>query len=229
MKQADSKDKSSVVFIGKGVIILSIIITASLSFVLGFFVGKSIQPQPVSQTSVLPLQNVETVQKEEPVQQPVPVQETAQTPVSGQTMKASETQQVQETERAISAEEMQKIQKPQKPQETKKQLTASKLSLSQETQKEIPQNSAHSKRYTVQVEAFKHVSSANSLKQKLIKKGYKASVTSVQSKNHEKLYKVIVGDFETRKEADTFSAKLKKSENLKHAFVIPKNNQEVLR
>lgn len=229
MKQADSKDKSSVVFIGKGIIILSIIITASLSFVLGFFVGKSIQPQPVVQKSVLPQQNVEALTKEEPVQQPAPVQKEAQTPVPEQTPKDPEVKQVPETKGPKPAEETQKAQKPQKTQEIRKQLTASKPSLPLETQKENQQNGAQSKRYAVQVEAFKHASTANSLKEKLIKKGYKASVASLRTKKHEKLYKVIVGDFETRKEANAFSARLIKSDNLQHAFVIPKNDQEVLR
>jgi cell division protein FtsN len=229
MKQTDSKDKSSVVYIGKGFIILSLIITASLSFVLGFFVGKSIQPQPVSRTSFLPQQNVETVKTEEPAQQPAPAGKMAQTPVSGQTPEAPDAKQVKETKGPKPAEETQEKQKPQNTREMKKQLTASNPFLPQETQKEIPRNGAHAKRYTVQVEAFKHISFANSLKEKLIKKGYKASVTSLKTKKHEKLYKVIVGDFETRKEANTFSARLKNSDNLQHAFVIPKDDQEVLR
>ena len=97
MKRADSKDKSSVVYIGKGVIILAVIITASLSFVLGFFVGKSIRPQPVSRTSALSPQSLEPVVEEDPVRQPGPVQETARPPVSGQTLKVSETEQVRGT------------------------------------------------------------------------------------------------------------------------------------
>jgi len=217
MKQADSKDKSSVLYIGKGVIILAVIITASLSFVLGFFVGKSIRPQPVSRTSALSPQTLEPVVKEEPVRQPGPVRETAQPPVSGQTLKVSETEQVQGTKGPKPAEGI------------KKQHLPAKSFLPKETRKNILQNGAHSKRYAVQVEAFKHASSAGSLREKLNRKGYKASVTSVKTKKHEKLYKVIVGDFQTRKEAETFSAKLRRSENLKHAFVIPKDDQEVLR
>jgi len=213
MKQADSKDKSSVVFIGKGVIILALIITASLSFVLGFFVGKSIQPQPVSRTSALSPQSIEPVVKEEPD----PVRKTAQPPVSEQTLKVSETQQVQGSKGPKPAEE------------TKEQNLSAMPPLSQGTRKEVSKNSTHSKKYVVQVEAFKHASSAGSLREKLNRKGYKASVTSVITKNHEKLYKVIVGDYQTRKEAETFSAKLRKSENLSHAFVIPKDDQEVLR
>ena len=213
MKQADSKDKSSVVFIGKGVIILAVIITASFSFVLGFFVGKSIQPQPVSRTSALPPQSIEPVVKEEPD----PVRETAPPPASGQTLNVSETQQVRKTKEPKPAEE------------TKKQDLSANPFLSQETRKEVSKNSAHSKRYAVQVEAFQHASSAGSLREKLNRKGYKASVTSVKTKKHEKLYKVIVGDFQTRKEAEAFSAKLRRSENLNHAFVIPKDDQEVLR
>jgi cell division septation protein DedD len=219
MKQADSKDKSSVVFIGKGVIILSIIITASLSFALGFFVGKSIRPKPDIQTSVLSPQNIEPVTKEDPVQPPAPAQEMVQTPApaAGETPKSPEIHQVKETARPMASDE------------TKKQIPDVKPSVSKEAQKEVLHNGSQSKRYTVQVDAFKRASSANSLKEKLNKKGYKSSVTTVKTKKHEKLYKVIVGDLETKKEADALSSRLRKSENLQHAFVVPKNDQEVLR
>ena len=56
MKKTSFKEKSSVLFIGKGIIIVSIIVTSSLSFILGFFVGKSYHPPVESQTSIISLQ-----------------------------------------------------------------------------------------------------------------------------------------------------------------------------
>ncbi len=212
MKQADSKDKSSVVFIGKGVIILAVIITASLSFTLGFFVGKSIQPQPVIQPPPVPRQSLEPLTSEGPAGQSDPVSETARTPAPEQPLRVSEAEQLQETKDPKHAEE------------TNNQDLSAKHFHAQEPRKKLDQDGAHVKRFAVQVEAFKHISSAGSLREKLIRKGYKASVSIGKTKKHEKVYKVMVGDFQTRKEAETFSTKLKKGENLKHAFVVRKDD-----
>ena len=189
MKQADSKDRSSVMYIGKGIIIAALIITASLCFTLGFFVGKSFRPSPVEQLSESPRQNIierqtaEPLKKDEPVsQQPVPM----------------EKPQIQAS---------QELQPQPSPELKKAQLT-------QEIVK-----AAKTRKYTVQVDAFKNASTADALKEKLSKKGYKASVISVKTKKKENLFKVIVGEFTNRKEAEVMSVKLKKTENLQHAFV----------
>jgi len=194
MKQAESKDRTSVMYIGKGVIIAAIIITASLSFTLGFFVGKSFRPSPVEQLSAAPRQDiilpqpVELLKKDETVSlQPVSVekpqiQASQETPITRQ---AQETKSVQKTQETVKA--------------------------------------AKTRKYTVQVEAFKNTSTADALKEKLNKKGYKASVISVKTKKQENLLKVMVGEFTNRKEAEVMSVKLKKTENLQHAFVTFKS------
>jgi hypothetical protein len=41
----------------------------------------------------------------------------------------------------------------------------------------------------------------------------------VKTKKKENLFKVIVGEFTNRKEAEVMSVKLKKTEDLQHAFV----------
>jgi cell division septation protein DedD len=79
------------------------------------------------------------------------------------------------------------------------------------------------RKYTVQVEAFKNSSTADALKEKLSEKGYKASVISLKTKKRENLFKVIVGEFTNRKEAEVMSVKLKRAENLQHAFVTFKS------
>ncbi len=45
MNKNGFSEKSSIVFIGKWVVILSIILTSSLGFILGYFVGKNSQPE----------------------------------------------------------------------------------------------------------------------------------------------------------------------------------------
>jgi cell division septation protein DedD len=193
MKRSDLKENSSVFFIGKGIIIIAILITSSLSFALGYFVGKSFQPPVVNQRSAIPVQesaeqkNIESEKKEALVRQP------------------EQTQKPQETQQTVKAQQAQETK------ETKKTLKTLKT-----------------RKYTVQTGAFKDISDANALKSRLDKKGYKTYIAPTETKTHKKLYKVMVGDFVTRKEAEILSIKIKKAEGLK-TFVTFKTDQEDLR
>jgi len=195
MKRSDLKENSSVFFIGKGIIIIAILITSSLSFALGYFVGRSVQPPLVNQTSVIPQQdsaeqkNAEPDKKETIAQQPE------------QTLKPQETQQTIKLQQVLQNQQTRKNQQTQQIRETKQ---------TRETPK-----TTKTRKYTVQAGAFKDASDANALKTKLDKKGYKTIVTQSKTKKHKKLYKVIVGDFVTRKEAEVLSIKIKKAEGLK--------------
>jgi cell division septation protein DedD len=71
--------------------------------------------------------------------------------------------------------------------------------------------------FTVQVGAFHKLSYATSLKTMLGKKGYNTHVTTSESKEG-KLYKVWIGKFSDKKEAETRCEKIKKTEGLQ-AFV----------
>jgi cell division septation protein DedD len=205
MKRTEIKEMSSVFYIGKWTVIIAILITSSLSFTLGYFVGKSFQPPVVNQTTVIPVQesaeqkNIESEKKEALVRQP------------------EQTQKPQETQQTVKAQQAQETKKTQITKETK-QTTETK-----ETKKTLK-----TKRYTVQTGAFKDVSDANALKSRLDKKGYKTYIAPTETKTHKKLYKVMVGDFVTRKEAEVLSIKIKKAEGLK-TFVTFKTDQEDLR
>jgi hypothetical protein len=60
MKRADLKEKSSVFFIGRGFIIIVILIVSSLSFTLGYFVGKINRQSVDSRASFIPVQQDST-------------------------------------------------------------------------------------------------------------------------------------------------------------------------
>src|SRR4030043_1393513 len=205
MKRTEIKEMSSVFYIGKWIVIIAILITSSLSFTLGYFVGKSFQPPVVNQTTVIPVQesaeqkNIESEKKEALVQQP------------------EQTQKPQETQQTVKAQQAQETTKTQITKETK-QTTETK-----ETKKTLK-----TRKYTVQTGAFKDISDANALKSRLDKKGYKTYIAPTETKTHKKLYKVMVGDFVTRKEAEVLSIKIKKAEGLK-TFVTFKTDQEDLR
>jgi len=75
--------------------------------------------------------------------------------------------------------------------------------------------------YTVQVGAFKSRKEADTVKNRLADKEYKADIRKVTLKGKH-LFKVTVGEFSQRKEAEVLAVKLKKTEGLK-AFVTTKS------
>jgi cell division septation protein DedD len=216
MKRTDLKENSSVLFIGRGFIIAAIFITSSVSFTLGYFVGKSVRPPVINQTAAITPQN--STEQKNPVmyekgvvnQQPEQIQEhqDQETQQTVEIPKTQETQQTQETQSSKETRETEKTKKTKKTKETK----------------ETPKP----RKYTVQAGAFKNVSDANILKEKLDKKGHKTYIALSGTKNHKKLYKVLLGNFATRKEAEILAFKIKKSEGL-NTFVTFKTEQEGLR
>ncbi|MEW6584816.1 MAG: SPOR domain-containing protein [Nitrospirota bacterium] len=204
MRRPDGRDKSSIVFVGKGTIILALVVASSLTFLLGYFVGKSMNSPGVNRTQASsafvpsrPGAAGAPEQKAEPEQS---VRMTVQDP--GQT---------QTTETAGPQEKAEK--QGSKPKDVKRD-TNEKHS----TQERKADNGIKTRKYTVQAGAFKNESDAQALKAELEKKGYKSNVTASQGKNRERLFKVIVGTFAVRKDAEILALKLKKSAGLK-AFV----------
>lgn len=188
MKRADSKEKSSVFYIGKWVIILSVILTSSLSFILGFFVGKSYSPSLQNQISAIS-------------------QQESNAPKNRETEKTEPFVQQQQTQEFRKTGELPKPQEPQQAQQTKETKETKEAAKTQENSK--------TRKYTVQAGAFKNAADADSLKTKLEKKGYKASVISSKTKKHETIHKVMIGEFPSRKDAELLSIKIKKAEGLR--------------
>lgn len=208
MKRTDLKEKSSVFFIAKWIIFLGIISTASLSFILGFFVGKSYRPDVERQALVTPShevsvqKNTGNEQKESSVQQP---QQEMQAPTG--TRIPQETKQIADMQQTRVTQQTKGIEKPSTIQENKNDRQIQKTG--------GPRNSSTARKYTIQIGAFKNSSDAKALKTKFEKKGYKTSLITVTPKKHENLYKVMVGEFTTREEAELVSIKIKNAEGLK--------------
>jgi cell division septation protein DedD len=202
MKRNDLKENSSVVIISKWLVIIAVLITSSLSFTLGYLVGKKVSFPVVNQTSVIPGQEI-TEQKNIKLEEKATAipQQTQEIQLLGETQQ-KETQQAQQNNKAKGTKEVRKIQEPQKIPKTRK--------------------------YTVQAGAFNDISDANALKARLDKKGYKTYITSSETQKHKKFYKVRIGNFTTRKEAEIISIKIKTIEGL-NTFVTFKTDQEDLR
>jgi DedD protein len=234
MKKYDLKEKSPVFYIGKGVIILCIIVTSSLSFILGFFVGKNTAPPSAKQASTITSlsdtaqNNIATDANEAVPQQPqqVPAVQTSEVQGAQQKpehQKTKETPEGAETKTALHPQESKQNKAAQKNNENEKAVPV------QEPKKEKEDQAAPKRvKYTVQIGAFKNTAEAESLKTKFSKKGYKTFIFVSKTKKHEKLYKIMVGEFSNKKEAELLSIKIKKAEGLR-AFVTIKTDEEGIR
>jgi cell division protein FtsN len=224
MKQNDFNKKSSVFFIGKGVIILSIITISSLSFVLGFFVGKNYGPSAENHTPTVSLQD-SAVQKEKAaeVTPALPIQTTVQNQDTNQLVVYQDRKQSQEIQRAETVQNKDPQQNIQPKSTEKPKIKQDDKEPEDNLEPNKSSKTSKARKYTLQAGAFKNASEADALKSKLEKKGYKISVKATKSKGHEKLYKVLVGEFKTRKEAELLAVKMKKSEGL-HPFVTFKTH-----
>ncbi|MEW6066827.1 MAG: SPOR domain-containing protein [Nitrospirota bacterium] len=213
------KEDPSIFFISKWIIIVGIMIITAISFTLGYFVGKNIHAPVAVEKSSFPMsmqqesfepKPVSITEKESLSEQPA----TQQIQPSRETSKNKESPTKQQTQKTIE-----KL-KTQQKQETKQNNKASKTT--------NPTKKSPARKYTVQVGAFKNISDANTLKEKLEKKGYNIYVIYSEAKQDGSLYKVMIGKFNTRKEAEILSLKLKKSEKLQ-SFVTFNPEEEHLR
>jgi len=75
--------------------------------------------------------------------------------------------------------------------------------------------------FTVQAGAFRNLLHAKALQKRLSKRGYDTYINLSESKNEKKLYKVYIGTFVEKKEAETLCNKIKNSEGLQ-TFVTTK-------
>lgn len=242
MKRVDFKKHSPVFYIGRSLIIGSVVITASLGFLLGFFVGKQANPlpdttsnsavslperEPAENTARTPVnelsqQQPETAQLSVPEKNPQPAQEQkspesrttspVQTP-GGSLRDAGISSSSEKPQNQAASQHTVKTQQAQatKPVQVSPEKKDAKT---QQDKLKSPKTTA-TRKYTVQVGAFKNAEEADALKTKLSKKGYKVFVTAAKTKKQEILHKVMVGEYKTRKEAEVLSVKLKNSEGLR--------------
>jgi cell division septation protein DedD len=180
----------------KKLMIIIVVSVSTLGFVLGYFVGQAGTRQESVQTQAVAI----------PV--PVPAEVTPVVPQEPTKEKLELLPQENKTEQVITEETKKpdkNVQKapPAKPEE--KVMAASSC--------------------TVQVGAFKNTKDAEALKQRLENRGYKVYIKKSASTKNAKLYKVRIGRFTVREDADALVQKLKKTEGLK-AFVTFITNED---
>ena len=205
MKRTRERESASVFFISKWIIIVAIVIVSSLSFILGYYVGKRALPSDQNLLSIVPAENNVVQNDNEPTGESVEPQDQEQTQEVVSPEEPQDKLTTSQTNQAAGAKSDQGKQKPQSPLTKTSNIT-----------------------YTVQTGAFNSESDANTLKEKLDKKGYTAYIIQSETKKHDSLYKVMIGEFRTRKEAEVLSIKIKKAEGLQ-TFVTFRTQEDVLR
>jgi cell division septation protein DedD len=205
-------------FSGRLLVIAILVVLSSVSFMLGYFVGRSgtAVEEPVKTASLY--QPPETGR-------PGDEGETGTEETSSKAL-----QEVKEDEESSTVagkkgdettRELLRIQEEVKPSSATLPPVKSKKTASRHPEKKKVKNELATKKtsryYTIQVGAFSRHSQARRLEQKLSKKGYHVEV--VRSGGEKTIYRVRVGKYRDRKAAEVAAIRLTRTEGLK-TFVI---------
>jgi cell division septation protein DedD len=226
MNRPDFKEKNGTALPGRGLLIMVVIFFSSISFALGYFVGKSLADRDGKVLAHVTLPppapgSAETGQASPEKAAPTVEPDAAAAPEKEQHSAQAETQ-----TSAPPAKES-----PAAPAASAKDTSggiAKETAGGARRTNAAPEIPATAKQepgvtYTVQLGALKSASEAKKIRAKLLKKGYKTYIIiSTNGKKHEKIYKIRTGEFQDKKEAEMLAVKLKNTEGLK-TFVTPRN------
>jgi cell division septation protein DedD len=229
MNEGEYPERPSGFLLGKEFIIVLVIVFSGLSFTLGYFVGRN----TVGHEAVSPLQAAVGAMQQNR-QEPLPAPpdqpgETAQASSPPQTVQgvASEPMFVVAMQDKHGHKETVAVSHGQQKaaaQPKDDEQTASHAGTEETFDTAVPMTTADekTKRYTVQIGAFKNTEDANYLKTAFEKKGYKPFISQVKDPKGGKIYKVKTGEFRDKKDAEVLALKLKKTEGL-HTYVTTRS------
>ncbi|NOZ24798.1 MAG: hypothetical protein GXO94_01710 [Nitrospirae bacterium] len=181
---------------GKAILILIVTLCSALSFLLGYFVGKSRLeegPTPVSMNTRA---------------------EDFRAPYQERQQQEDETAGHEENGGSGTMASVMPVPDSKEPTRTGKKAAVGKKDVRKTAvgAKTAPERRV-SARYTIQVGAFRGKEQAERLKERLRKKGYSVKVVAAGKKRT--IYRVWVGRFGSRKAAETAAIKLTRAEKLK--------------
>ncbi|MGE5301190.1 MAG: SPOR domain-containing protein [Acidobacteriota bacterium] len=226
MNGGNVKERGPMQLAGKEFVIVIVIVFSSLSFTLGFFVGKKSGGNNAAGTSqFVTLPKAPDQTRQNAAAQEIPpaavevtprdIPQTRPTGEDNQFTTQSEPTSPEKTGTDGKARPAQDAAAKGPVEEIKKEKTALP-----ETRRTAPATGGAV--FSVQLGALKSLAEAKGLKDKYAREGYSTYITVVSGKKKEKIYKVKAGKFRERKDAELLSIKLKKSGAV-HAFVTSRN------
>ncbi len=228
MNGGRTREISPVQRAGKEFVIVVVIIFSSLSFTLGFFVGKKSGQGDTQNPPGASVNETADRIRQSATAQEMPPSAVVTTPQGNvpQTGAAVEDDQQQQPAEPIHETEEGAIAKArQMPDVVASRPPGEKKTADKKKEKSLPEITEQAKDgalYSVQLGALKNAAEAKRLKNKYARRGYSAYITVVSGKDKEKIYKVKAGKFRDRKDAELLALRLKKSGDL-NAFVTGGN------
>ena len=229
MNEGELPERPSGILLGKEFIIVIVIVFSSLSFTLGYFVGKN----TVGREAASPLQAAQgTVQQNQQEPMPAPPFQTSETAQAGSSPQAvqgvaAEPVSVAATQDklgrkdtvTVSHEQQKPAAQPKDDERAVSLAGTEKISVTA-----VPETTADEKAivYTVQIGAFKNAADADQMKTSFEKKGYQPFIMQVRDPRGRKVYKVKTGEFRDKKDAEVLALKLNKTEEL-HTYVTTRS------
>jgi cell division septation protein DedD len=216
MNSGNFSGRPSGFLLGRELLIVVVIVFSSLSFSLGYFVGRSserkpestLQPADISEGRQQDLKDTSILAPQAPAL-PLNTGMTVQPQTKEPVISAAQAQAprvLEQKETYAPGEDLPKERTSEK---------SSRLAVAAVLPKKKDQG------YTVQLGAFRNNAEAKQLKEKFDKKGYKTYISAVKGGKSTRIYKVKTGDFSEKKRAEILAMKLKKTEGLR-AYVTTK-------
>jgi cell division septation protein DedD len=222
MNDQGRREDASVRIVGREFIIIIVVVFSSLSFALGFFVGKNNAEKKADYVVQAAAKPVDAEQPQTPAASQLQPANPERRPLNEEAP-VQDKKTVQQTESGNGGGKP-GIEHREAVSDLPKGAKKREAGESAETiGKSDSKPGGNETTYTVQLGALKNAAEARRLKTKYVKKGYKIYITASKDKQKEKIFKVRSGEFKEKKDAEIFALRLKKNEGLA-AFVTVSND-----
>ena len=222
MNDHGRKEEASVRIVGREFIIIIVVVFSSLSFALGFFVGKNNAEKKAEYVVQAVPKPADSEQQQTPVSAQLRPAKPEGPPIKGETT-VQDKKTTQQTEGGNGGDK-EGLEHREAASDLPKEAKKKEAGESADTHvKSYSKPGANETIYTVQLGALKNAAEARRLKVKYVKRGYKIYIVSSLNKHKEKIFKVRSGEFKDKKAAEILALRLKKSEGLAAFVTVSKD------
>ncbi|RMG04275.1 MAG: SPOR domain-containing protein [Nitrospirae bacterium] len=207
-------------FSGRVILIALLVVLSSTTFILGYFVGKMGREEKPTSLNTFTLKTDLEKESDTSPQTDITEKQLGEIMEGRENSEPEDTVETKESTPAAPEEESQKAKNTKKeaikttPKEVKKQV------------KKVARNTATNRKvdyYTIQAGAFNSLTQAKRLEKKITDSGYPVQIVKAVN-NKKTLYKVRVGRYKSRKEAEISAIRLTRNLGVK-TFVLKEKNR----